>query len=114
MILHQTVHELNDEQKLAVEGMGFGSFVDMTVEGIPSRLGYFVVNNLNNTTMEMRLKHNTITIIEETIHQILQVPIGGLDLGEIDPDSDSEALAATWRKQYRKDKMRPTDVMKKI
>ncbi|KAI3730089.1 hypothetical protein L6452_18765 [Arctium lappa] len=42
------------------------------------------------------------------------LPIGGLDLSEIEPDSDSEALAAAWRKQYKKEKMRPTDVMSKI
>ncbi|KAI3697886.1 hypothetical protein L6452_30986 [Arctium lappa] len=114
MILHQTVHELNDDQRLAVESMGLGCFIDMTVDGIPSRLGYFIVNNLNTTTMELRLKHSNININEETIHHILQFPSGGLDLSEIEPDSDSKSLADAWRKQYRKEKMRPTDVMNKI
>ncbi|KAI3715484.1 hypothetical protein L6452_22468 [Arctium lappa] len=108
MILQQTLYEMSDDQRKAVEEMGLGSFIGMTVDGIPSRLGYFVVKNLDTNTMEMTLNHGTIIINEETVHQILKVPIGGIDLATVEPDSQGDALATMWKKQYEKDKMRPT------
>ncbi|KAI3685425.1 hypothetical protein L6452_34667 [Arctium lappa] len=114
MILQQTLYEMSDDQRKAVEEMGLGSFIGMTVDGIPSRLGYFVVNNLDTNTMEMTLNHVTIIINEETVHQILKVPIGGIDLATVEPDSQGDALATTWKKQYGKEKMHPTDVMNRI
>ncbi|KAI3757721.1 hypothetical protein L6452_05264 [Arctium lappa] len=94
--------------------MGLGSFIGMIVDGIPSRLGYFMVNNLDTNTLEMTLNHGTIIINEETVHQILKFPIGGIDLATVEPDSQSNALATTWKKQYEKEKMHPTDVMNMI
>ncbi|KAI3769686.1 hypothetical protein L6452_00796 [Arctium lappa] len=102
MILQQILYELSDDQKVAVERMGLGSFIGMTVDGIPSRLGYFVVNNLDTNNMELRLNHGTIIINEETVHQILLVPIGGIDLTTIDPDSESEALASAWKNSMQR------------
>ncbi|KAI3701707.1 hypothetical protein L6452_26978 [Arctium lappa] len=81
-----------DDQKVAVEIMGLGSFIGMIVDGIPFILGYFVVNNLDTNSMQLRLNHGTIIINEETIHQILQVPIGGIGLTTIDPDSEIGCL----------------------
>ncbi|KAI3757971.1 hypothetical protein L6452_05517 [Arctium lappa] len=114
MILQQTLYEISDDQRMEVEKMGLGSFIGMTLDDIPSRLGYFVVNKLDTNNMELRLNHGTIIINEETVHQILKVPIGGIDLATVEPDSQSEVLASTWKKQYAKEKMRPTDVMKRI
>ncbi|KAI3685787.1 hypothetical protein L6452_35045 [Arctium lappa] len=67
--------------------MGLGSFIRMTVDGIPSRIGYFVMNQLDTNNMELRLNDGTIIINEETVHEILKVPIGGIDLSTVEPDS---------------------------
>ncbi|KAI3727897.1 hypothetical protein L6452_16525 [Arctium lappa] len=56
MILHQTIDDLNNKQIEAVKEMGLGSLLNMTVDGIPSKLGFFVVNNLDTNSMQLHLK----------------------------------------------------------
>ncbi|KAI3685874.1 hypothetical protein L6452_35135 [Arctium lappa] len=114
MILQQTVSDLNDKQQKAVKEMGLDCFIGMKVDGIPSKLGFFVVNNLDTHSMQLRLEGGSIVINEMTIHEVLKVPIGGLDLTTMDSTDEGVELAAIWKKQYKKESPRPTDVMKKI
>lgn len=58
--LHETVKLLKEEQRTAVEAMGLGSLLNMTVDGVPSKLGYFVVDNLDTERMQLNLRVNDI------------------------------------------------------
>ncbi|KAI3771490.1 hypothetical protein L6452_02655 [Arctium lappa] len=114
MILHQTISDLNDKQKKAVNAMGLGSLIAMTVNGIPSKIGFFVVNNLDTENMQMWLEGGSIVINEMTIHEVLKVPVGGLDLTIMESTDESVELATIWKQQYKKESPRPTDVMNAI
>ncbi|KAI3692979.1 hypothetical protein L6452_32805 [Arctium lappa] len=91
MILYQTVADLNDEQQKAVKEMGLDCLIGMTVNGIPSKHGFFVVNNLDTDS-----------------------PIGGLDLMTMDNTDEGAELAGISKRQYKKESHRPTDVMNEI
>ncbi|KAI3715864.1 hypothetical protein L6452_22852 [Arctium lappa] len=113
MTLHQTISELTEEQKDAVEEMGLGCFIGMTVDRILSKLGFFVENNLDTNSMQLKLKGSSIIIIRARC-RIIKVQIGGLDFSALEQDDKGAELASTWKKQYKKDSPRPTDVMKTI
>ncbi|KAI3734077.1 hypothetical protein L6452_13538 [Arctium lappa] len=53
-------------------------------------------------------------INENIVHEILKVPIGGIDLTTTDETDEGKELATIWKQQYQKGSPRPTDVMKKI
>ncbi|KAI3681394.1 hypothetical protein L6452_36189 [Arctium lappa] len=42
--LHETISALDDDQRKAVTDMGLGSLLTMTIQGVPSKLGFFVVD----------------------------------------------------------------------
>ncbi|KAI3668181.1 hypothetical protein L6452_43258 [Arctium lappa] len=64
--------------------------------------------------MVLRLEGGSIVINDMTIHEILKVPIGGLDLTNMETTEEGVELAAIWKKQYKKGSPRPTDVMNAI
>ncbi|KAI3685498.1 hypothetical protein L6452_34746 [Arctium lappa] len=52
---------------------------------------------------KLRLEGGSIVINEMTIHEVLKVPIGGLDLKTMDRTDEGVELAAIWKKQYKKE-----------
>ncbi|KAI3702585.1 hypothetical protein L6452_28329 [Arctium lappa] len=89
MVLHETIEQLSESQKVVVKEMVLESLLSMTLDGIPSKLGFFVVDNLDTDTMQLRLKKASISISENTVHKMQGVPVGGLDLDSLDTDNSS-------------------------
>ncbi|KAI3770252.1 hypothetical protein L6452_01379 [Arctium lappa] len=102
------------EEHHILNEMGLGSLLDMTVDGIPSKLGFFVVNNLDTNSMQLRLQDGSIVINETTVHEIMKVPLGGLNLHTMEQTAEGQELATLWKQQYAKESPRPTDVMNTI
>lgn len=112
--LYQALQSLNNAQKQAVTSMGFGKLLNMKADGIPSKLGFYVVDNLDTKKMEIRVSHGAIKITTEAIHEMLGVPIGGLDLQSIESATMEADITKRWRQQFDKVKVRPADIMKEI
>lgn len=55
-----------------------------------------------------------ISIDESVVHKILGVPIGGVNLDTVDTDDMSADLIRRWKLQYKKEKIRPSDVSNTI
>ncbi|KVH91304.1 hypothetical protein Ccrd_006678 [Cynara cardunculus var. scolymus] len=109
--LWETVKALNSNQKAAIKEMGFDALLDMTLDGIPSKLGHYVVDMLDTSTMTIQLRDGQIPVTVKSIHDVLGLPTGGLDLNLIEPSKCNDAIVSAWRKQFSKDRMRPKDVM---
>ncbi|KVH88426.1 Zinc finger, RING/FYVE/PHD-type, partial [Cynara cardunculus var. scolymus] len=88
--------------------------IGMTINGVPSKLGFYVVDSLDVKKMELKVVNGGIPITTESIHKLLGLQMGGLDILEMDEVDDSKNITATWRKQFEKKKMRPKDIMKLI
>ncbi|KVH99370.1 hypothetical protein Ccrd_022399 [Cynara cardunculus var. scolymus] len=112
--LHQTIVGLNDAQKKVVKQMGLGALLEMTINGVPSKLGFYVVDNLDVKKMELKVVNGAIPITIESIHELLGLRMGGVDILEMDEVEDSKNMTTNWRKQFDKKKMRPKDIMKII
>ena len=81
-VLYDAISRLNVTQQKTVKDMGLGVLLEMTLKGIPYKLGFYVVDALD--TKEKHLKvHQAVTPISiESIHEILGLPIGGINLLE--------------------------------
>ncbi|KVI05038.1 hypothetical protein Ccrd_016632 [Cynara cardunculus var. scolymus] len=112
--LYQALQSLNNAQRQAIISMGFGELLNMKADGIPSKLGFYVVDNLDTKKMEIKVSHGAIKITTEAIHEILGVPIGGVDLKSIESATMEADITKRWRQQFDKVKVRPADIMKEI
>ena len=72
-MLHETVKKLSEEQRRDVEEIGLGSLLDMTIDGIPSALGYYVVDRFDPTTNRIKMKTRFLDVSSESIHKIRQI-----------------------------------------
>ncbi|KVI11495.1 hypothetical protein Ccrd_010094 [Cynara cardunculus var. scolymus] len=79
---------------------------------------YHTIVGLNddqkNMKMELKVMNGGIPITIQSIHNLLGLRRGGIDLLEMDEVDDSKNITTTWRKQFEKKKMRPKDIMKLI
>ena len=105
MTLQQTLYQFTLSQWTAVKEMGLASILDMTVDGIPTKLGYFVIDNLDSNSMQLRLQRTSINITEELVHKTLGVANSGINLDACEVDHRSKVLFRAWRSQYRKKKL---------
>ncbi|XP_076951250.1 uncharacterized protein LOC143624506 [Bidens hawaiensis] len=91
--LCNAMKKLSKEQKECVEAMGFGKFLTMTVDGIPGNLGYYVVDNLDTTTMTLKLTEGGIKITKSGIHALTGLPNVGIVIAKSD-DAKSVIIAS--------------------
>ncbi|KAJ9560945.1 LOW QUALITY PROTEIN: hypothetical protein OSB04_006105 [Centaurea solstitialis] len=108
------ISKLTLPQAEVVEEMGLGSLLDMTVDGIPEKLGYFVVEHLNTETMELQFGGNSLKITPDTVSDILGLPNVGIDLSAQTTDVENKIVFKSWRKKYEGIKIRPTNLAEDI
>ncbi|KVH91525.1 Cystatin [Cynara cardunculus var. scolymus] len=75
--LYETVKCLTPAQRATIKDMGFESLLDMTVDGIPAKLGFYVVDMLDVAAMNIKINNGAIPITAESIHEVLKVANGG-------------------------------------
>lgn len=112
--LFTAIQSLNDSQKKSVIEMGFGSLLSMKLDGIPAKLGFFVVDNFNPESMEIILKKGVIKIIKEDVHDAIGVPMGAVNLMSFQRDGFDESILEEWRAQFLRVDIRPAHVMREI
>ncbi|KAI3681413.1 hypothetical protein L6452_36208 [Arctium lappa] len=81
---------LNDAQKNTVREMGLGVFPEMTMNGIPSKIGLYIIDNLDSKKMHLKVDQRLIPISVESIHSLLGMPMGGINLLEVDEEERIE------------------------
>ncbi|KAI3770007.1 hypothetical protein L6452_01125 [Arctium lappa] len=64
--------------------------------------------------MQLNLRSGSIAITVESVHDILGLPIGGIDLLDSDDRSFGLKLTKEWRRQFQKMNIRPTYIMNLI
>ncbi|KAI3691980.1 hypothetical protein L6452_31784 [Arctium lappa] len=94
--------------------MGLGSVLKMGIDGVPSKLAFFVVDKLNTRDMQLDVKTGSIAITVEYVHDLLGLPIGGIDLINSEDRDFGLKLTKEWRRQFQKLNIRPTDIRRKI
>ncbi|GJU41276.1 hypothetical protein Tco_1194233 [Tanacetum coccineum] len=90
---------LNPSQQACVAKMGFGSLLDFKVDGIPSRLGFYVVDKFDPVAMEIKLKNDSLVVNKEVISEMLGLMNEGdnILMNEV---SGNEEMIKDWKDQF--------------
>ncbi|CAH1450842.1 unnamed protein product [Lactuca virosa] len=100
--LWKAVKILSSEQRDCVESLGLRSVLKMTLDVIPSKIGFFSVFSYDHTTNSIDLGHGRITITEETIGEILGLKNEGMDLEKGDDCEQDNITLIKWKEQHPK------------
>ncbi|KAL8238013.1 hypothetical protein R6Q59_019094 [Mikania micrantha] len=69
--LAKVVKTLSTKQKDLIEKLGFGKLLSFQVDGIPQKLGHFVVDKFDAVKIEISLKGGVVRINVDTINWLL-------------------------------------------
>ncbi|GJU46612.1 hypothetical protein Tco_1203878, partial [Tanacetum coccineum] len=109
-VLCNAMLQLKPNQKACLEEIGFGGMVEFKVDGIPSKLGLYVVDNFDENKMEIKLYNGSIVLTKDMIGGMLGLKNKGLDILEGNPNRDDE-MVRNWKQQYGDSKeIKPGDV----
>ncbi|KAD6794376.1 hypothetical protein E3N88_05272 [Mikania micrantha] len=92
---------LTDEQKSAVDDIGFSSIKDFKIKAIPSCLAYWLLYNYDPASNMMNLGSERIKITPGLVCQTLGIPMGKIQLEEKKTPSLSDPVVAEFRQQFQ-------------
>ncbi|GJT10581.1 hypothetical protein Tco_0857623, partial [Tanacetum coccineum] len=102
--------KIKPNQKACLEEIGFWGMVEFKVDGIPSKLRLYVVDNFDDNKMEIKLSKGSIVLTKDMIGDMLGLKNEGLDILEGNPNRDDE-MVRNWKQQYGDAKeIKPDDV----
>ncbi|KAI7754403.1 hypothetical protein M8C21_020232, partial [Ambrosia artemisiifolia] len=97
--LTRCIKILSDEQRLAVKDMGLGRLLNLKMDGIPAKLGHYVVDNFNPDSLELTLPSATLGIDAEVVPKILGIPIGGVSFNALERREAHDEGISKWKKR---------------
>lgn len=110
--LYEAMNNLTVNQKKRLKEIGFGKVEKMMVDAIPGKIAYYVLKNFDHEKMRINLENGSfIPITEDAIHEMLGIPIGGLNLKSLPFDAN---LKKSWMSQFKKGVLRGGDVKDQI
>ncbi|GJZ43884.1 C2 calcium-dependent membrane-targeting protein [Tanacetum coccineum] len=102
--LYNAIVTLKPIQKACLARIGFADLLDFKVDGIPSKLGFYVANNFNADTMEIRLKDTSIVITQQLIGEMLGIKNEGVDI-TTEVNANDDEMVKDWDAQFKKGKL---------
>lgn len=97
----ECVQALTDEQKEAVREIGFGGLLCMKLVRSHSKLGHYLVENLDDSEMVIHTTGGSIRITSELVKDIFGIPNGSIDIDAINPLRDDSPLVSSWNSQFK-------------
>ncbi|KAL8261180.1 hypothetical protein R6Q59_025229 [Mikania micrantha] len=111
---YTAIKSLNKRQRGIVRSMGFGKLLSFNVSGIPSKLGHYVVDNLDTSRMVMKTSKGNIKVDKESVNALLGLPLGGIDISALTEANESTKLFSKWRWRYGKRRISPGELVNNI
>ncbi|KAK9050875.1 hypothetical protein SSX86_030157 [Deinandra increscens subsp. villosa] len=108
------VRLLRPKQKEVVRKMGFGQLLTFMCDGVPLKLGHFVVDNFNPKRMVIQVGDHSVRVNPKAIHKLLGVPFGGRKLKDGNPLRSRDPKVVEWRNRYPRKNVPPTKIVKNI
>ncbi|KVH94963.1 hypothetical protein Ccrd_002968 [Cynara cardunculus var. scolymus] len=85
--LYTMIQNLSPSQIECVKEMGFEGLLNMKTDGIPAKLGYYVVDSFDSKNMMIKLENGVIPVTVKKIHEMIGAPIGGAQLDSLVNDN---------------------------
>ncbi|GKB96871.1 hypothetical protein Tco_0983008 [Tanacetum coccineum] len=111
---YNSISTLKPNQKACLEQIGFGNFVEFKVDGIPSKLGLYVVDKFDAKKMQLKLAEGSLKITKNLISEMLGIRNEGIDI-MAEEGKRNEEMGSSWMKQYgNKKDITPGDIRLRI
>nr|GEU49721.1 ulp1 protease family, C-terminal catalytic domain-containing protein [Tanacetum cinerariifolium] len=102
---------LNGDRKECLDEIGFRSMIGMGIHELMGKLGFYVIDNLDTKTKVLSLTDNSILVTSQSVHDILEIPMGGCSLESLAPRSPDGPFIKEWLSQFGdKNEVRPNDI----
>ncbi|KAI3703955.1 hypothetical protein L1987_74154 [Smallanthus sonchifolius] len=80
--------------------MGFGNIIKFNISYLPTSIGYWLVSNYDPSCNQLNLGTHVITITPQTVHEVLGIPMGKVQFGNLKIPTMKDAVIAEFRKQF--------------
>ncbi|KAI3754692.1 hypothetical protein L1987_54480 [Smallanthus sonchifolius] len=80
--------------------MGFERLLKLKMDGIPAKMGHFVVDSFCPKKMQINVEKHKININCEAIHQLLGVPCGDVTIESMGKFKKGDESVRAWRNKY--------------
>nr|GFA53407.1 hypothetical protein [Tanacetum cinerariifolium] len=111
---YNSISTLKPNQKACSEQIGFGNFVEFKVDGIPSKLGLYVVDKFDAKKMEIKLAEGALKITKNLISEMMGIRNEGVDI-MAEEGNRNEEMVSSWMMQYgNKKDITPGDIKLRI
>ncbi|CAI9303501.1 unnamed protein product [Lactuca saligna] len=88
---------MSPEQKQAILRMGFGSILRMNITSYLGQLSYYLLDVYDADSKRLVLQNSVIEITEQTMHDMMGLPIGGEDINELPLCDKGHQILEEWR-----------------
>ncbi|KAL8207941.1 hypothetical protein R6Q57_007353 [Mikania cordata] len=105
---------LKPNQRKAVEDMGFGKLLNFNVNGIPLKIGHYVVEKLDVSSMQILGREGPVEVNEEAVFKLIGIPNRGIDLKNVNPTRNLSNKLQQWRKLYPNEYISPTELVNRF
>ena len=97
--LYLAIATLKANQQACLASLGFGNLLDFKVDGIPSKLGFYVIKNFDGEKMETKLDRGSLAVNADVISDMLGLRNEGesIMLAEV---TGNEGMYRDWKNQY--------------
>lgn len=100
--LYLAIATLKPNQQACVAKMGFGNLLDVKLDGIPSRLGFYVVDKFDPEKMEIKLRNGALPFNRQVISEMVGLRDEGVNIMETIVEGNEE-VKQNWLAQYNMD-----------
>ncbi|KAL8268111.1 hypothetical protein R6Q59_001909 [Mikania micrantha] len=113
--LYIAIKSLNKRQRGLVRSMGFGKLLSFNVNVIPSKLGHYVVDNLDTSRMVIKTSKGDTKVDKESVNALLGLPLGGIDISALTEANEyTKFFFSKWRRCYGRRRISPGELVSNI
>ncbi|KAK9071996.1 hypothetical protein SSX86_008427 [Deinandra increscens subsp. villosa] len=105
---------LKPKQRDYVYNMGFGQLLTFKCDGIPSKIGYFVVDNFDPQEMEIKAATSSVKVDSVSINKLLGIPMGSKSFLKSKRSKRRDPAVNEWRKRYPNKDVSPTELVDQV
>ncbi|KAK9080788.1 hypothetical protein SSX86_000546 [Deinandra increscens subsp. villosa] len=105
---------LKPKQRDSVYNMGFGQLLTFKCDGIPSKIGYFVVDNFDPQEMEIKAATSSVKVDSVSINKLLGIPMGSKSFLKSKRSKRRDPAVNEWRKRYPNKDVSPKELVDQV
>ncbi|KAL8226976.1 hypothetical protein R6Q57_016808 [Mikania cordata] len=112
--LNIAIKSLNKRQRGLVRSIGFGKLLSFNLNGIPSKLGHYVVDNLDTSRMVIKTSKGDIKLDKESVNALLGLPLCLIDISRLTEANEYTKFFSKWRRHCGRRRISPGELVSNI